>query len=102
MTANNPATPEGGGKPAFLIRGQKVQLDLHMAEQYGISRKQLRQQVRRNHNRFPADFMFELFLRFFILLVARASILESIVERCACIRDILRRIFFPSPVLLIR
>ena len=60
MTTNNPASPEDSGKPAFLIRGQKVQLDLHLAEQYGISVKHLKRQVRRHRERFPSDFMFEL------------------------------------------
>lgn len=44
----------------FLIRGQKVMLDRHLAELYGVSTKRLNEQVRRNKNRFPADFMFQL------------------------------------------
>jgi hypothetical protein len=44
----------------YLIRGQKVMLDFHLAALYGVSVKRLKEQVRRNLQRFPADFMFEL------------------------------------------
>lgn len=44
----------------YLIRGQKVMLDSDLAELYGVETKQLKRQVRRNHARFPSDFMFEL------------------------------------------
>ncbi len=44
----------------YLIRGQKVMLDNDLAELYGIETKRLKEQVRRNLNRFPEDFMFEL------------------------------------------
>ncbi|MDD2986618.1 ORF6N domain-containing protein [Flavobacterium sp.] len=42
------------------LRGQKVMLDFHLAELYEIETRTLKQAVRRNNNRFPADFMFEL------------------------------------------
>ena len=44
----------------FLIRGQKVLLDADLAMLYGVETRALKQAVRRNFNRFPADFMFEL------------------------------------------
>jgi hypothetical protein len=44
----------------FLIRGQKVMLDADLAELYGVEVKALNQAVRRNQERFPADFMFQL------------------------------------------
>ena len=44
----------------FLIRGHKVMLDFHLAELYGVEAKLLKRAVRRNINRFPHDFMFEL------------------------------------------
>jgi hypothetical protein len=47
-------------KRILLIRGQKVMLDRDLAGLYGVSTKRLKGQVRRNINRFPADFMFEL------------------------------------------
>ncbi len=44
----------------YLIRGQKVMIDKDLAELYGVETKQLKRQVRRNIERFPEDFMFEL------------------------------------------
>jgi len=44
----------------YLIRGHKVLLDSDLAELYGVEVKQLKRQVRRNINRFPEDFMFQL------------------------------------------
>lgn len=44
----------------YTIRGQKVMLDSDLARLYGIETSQLNRQVRRNLNRFPRDFMFEL------------------------------------------
>lgn len=43
-----------------LIRGQRVILDLELAEVYGVTTKRLNEQVRRNRDRFPKDFMFQL------------------------------------------
>jgi len=42
------------------IRGKKVMLDSDLAELYGVETKQLKRAVRRNIERFPDDFMFEL------------------------------------------
>ncbi len=44
----------------YEIRGQKVLLDFDLAELYGTETKKLKQAVRRNMDRFPNDFMFEL------------------------------------------
>jgi len=44
----------------YLIRESKVMLDSDLAELYGVEVKQLKRQVRRNINRFPEDFMFQL------------------------------------------
>ena len=44
----------------FEIRGYKVMLDFDLAELYQTETKVLKQAVRRNLNRFPSDFMFEL------------------------------------------
>ncbi len=43
-----------------LIRGQKVMLDRDLAELYGVPTKVMNQAVRRNPERFPGDFMFQL------------------------------------------
>jgi hypothetical protein len=44
----------------LLIRGEKVMLDADMAALYGVTTKRLNEQVKRNRNRFPEDFMFQL------------------------------------------
>jgi hypothetical protein len=44
----------------LCLRGQKVILSLHLAELYAVETKELMQAVRRNLDRFPADFMFPL------------------------------------------
>jgi hypothetical protein len=44
----------------LLIRGQRVILDADLAELYGVSTKQLNQQVKRNARRFPDDFVMQL------------------------------------------
>jgi phage regulator Rha-like protein len=44
----------------YLIRGARVMLDRDLAQLYGVETKALKQAVRRNIDRFPADFMFEL------------------------------------------
>ena len=46
----------------FLIRGEKVMLDSDLAELFGVETKRLKEQVRRNIERFPTSFMFELTL----------------------------------------
>jgi hypothetical protein len=59
--------PRSRGTPAFsvesrilLLRHQRVILDAHLAELYGVPVRQLNQQVKRNQGRFPADFVFQL------------------------------------------
>jgi hypothetical protein len=42
------------------LRGRKVILDAELAALYGVTTERLNQQVRRNHQRFPADFLFQL------------------------------------------
>ena len=44
----------------YFIRGMKVMIDRDLAELYGVETKQLKRQVKRNIERFPPDFMFEL------------------------------------------
>jgi hypothetical protein len=44
----------------YLLRGQKVMLDLDLAVLYGVATKVLNQAVKRNSARFPGDFMFRL------------------------------------------
>jgi hypothetical protein len=44
----------------YTIRGQKVMLDSDLAELYGVTTSALNRQVKRNIDRFPADFMMKL------------------------------------------
>jgi hypothetical protein len=52
--------PESIEKKIFLIRGQKVMLDFDLANLYEVKIKALIQSVKRNIERFPSDFMFQL------------------------------------------
>ena len=47
-------------KKVYMIRGQQVMLDYDLARIYGYDVKRLNEQVKRNINRFPEDFMFQL------------------------------------------
>ena len=47
-------------KKILFLRNEKVILDVHLAELYGVETRVLKQAVRRNIDRFPVDFMFEL------------------------------------------
>jgi len=44
----------------LFLRQQRVIIDADLAELYGVSVKQLNQQIKRNRERFPADFLFQL------------------------------------------
>lgn len=44
----------------YTIRGEQVMLDRDLAELYGVETKRLNEQVKRNNERFPIDFMFQL------------------------------------------
>ncbi|MDP2277796.1 MAG: ORF6N domain-containing protein [Nitrospirota bacterium] len=44
----------------IIIRGEKIMLDADLAILYGVSTKRLNEQVKRNIDRFPEDFMFQL------------------------------------------
>ena len=53
-------TPKRIEQMIYIIRGQKVMLDSDLGELYEIETKILKKAVRRNIERFPDDFMFEL------------------------------------------
>ena len=61
MSENDLAVP-GANLDGLIyeIRGQKVMLDRDLATLYGVTTFNLNKAVRRNHERFPADFMFQL------------------------------------------
>jgi hypothetical protein len=53
-------TPERVAGLIYLIRGEKVMLDADLADLYRVETKQLVRQVKRNIERFPSEFMFQL------------------------------------------
>jgi len=70
---------EGRIEKAILIfRGQKVMLDIDLADIYGIKTKRLNEQVKRNISRFPTDFMFQLTDEEKVEVVANCDHLERI------------------------
>jgi len=61
LMANLSVEPVSEAPPRILeIRGQRVLLDSDLAALYGVTTKRLNEQVRRNADRFPADFLLEL------------------------------------------
>jgi len=44
----------------LVVRGQKVVVDSDLAALYGVATKRLNEQVRRNPDRFPSDFSFQV------------------------------------------
>ncbi|MFH1860793.1 MAG: ORF6N domain-containing protein [bacterium] len=61
---------EGIEAKILLIRGQKVMLDRDLAELYGVETRVLIQAVKRNIERFPEDFMFQLTKEEFEILIS--------------------------------
>ena len=62
--------PKRRATPAFIVesrililRHQRVILDIDIAELYGVPVKRLNEQVKRNEERFPSDFMFQLTIK---------------------------------------
>ena len=60
MTETELVSSEQITEKIYIIRGVKVMLDWDLAALYRVEPKYLKQSVRRNINRFPDDFMFEL------------------------------------------
>jgi len=55
-----PSPQEAIQSRIFIVRGLKVMLDRDLASIYGVTTKRLNEQVKRNIDRFPKDFMFQL------------------------------------------
>jgi hypothetical protein len=68
MKTKTKAIAERIRQTIFLIRGQKVILDVHLADLYEVETRALIQAVTRNRTRFPRDFMFRLTKREFASL----------------------------------
>jgi hypothetical protein len=47
-------------KIIYVVRGSNVMLDSDLAELYGVTTKRLNEQVKRNSDRFPSDFIYKL------------------------------------------
>ncbi len=61
MNNHKSLIPEGQIEQSILmIRGQKVIMDADLAMLYGVETRRLNEQVKRNFERFPEDFMFRL------------------------------------------
>ena len=61
MTDDNIIVPvEHVERTILMIRGQKVMIDADLAKLYGVATKRLNEQIRRNRDRFPNDFMYRL------------------------------------------
>ena len=60
MSINQPVPTVDIERRVYLVRGQRVMLDRDLPELYGVTTAALNQAVRRNLDRFPQDFMFQL------------------------------------------
>jgi len=60
ITPRRMPKPENLASLIYLLRGEKVLLSEHLAELYAVPVKVLGQAVKRNIDRFPDDFMFQL------------------------------------------
>ena len=60
MRANNALSMPRIESRIQIIRGQRVMIDVDLAEMYGVQTKRLNEQVKRNRERFPSDFLFQL------------------------------------------
>jgi hypothetical protein len=58
----------------YMIREQKVMIDRDLAELYGVKPIRLREQVKRNHVRFPENFMFQLTVQEVEVMVSQNAI----------------------------
>ena len=66
-------TPAEVEEMIHIIRGQKVMLDSDLAKIYGVSTTRLNEQVKRNQERFPEDFMFRLTREEFKSLISQIA-----------------------------
>ncbi len=60
MNKSASLAPEEIAQRIYLVRGSKVMLDADLASLYGVETRILVQAVKRNAQRFPSDFMFQL------------------------------------------
>ena len=72
MTRESALSPKPIEDQVFLVSGQKVLLDADLAALYGVEVKALNQAVKRNQERFPADFVFQLTAEEHLVLKSQA------------------------------
>lgn len=60
MANDSPVPQESIGSKILWLRKEKVLLSAHLAELYGVETRALNQAVKRNSERFPQDFMFQV------------------------------------------
>ena len=81
MTHNITPTAATIEELIYLIRGQKVMLDKDLAKLYGVDTRALIQAVKRNIERFPEDFCFQLSNQEFIGLRSQIVISKLLIPR---------------------
>lgn len=72
-----PVTAEQLEGKIYVVRGQRVMLDADLAKLYVVSTMRLNEQVRRNRERFPSDFAFQLSQQEFKNLISQIAISSS-------------------------
>ena len=70
-----------------IVRGQKVMLDSDLAMLYGVTTGRLNEQVKRNINRFPEDFMFQLSKEEWSTLRSQIVTLEDLTSQIAILKN---------------
>ena len=80
----------------LLVRGHKVMLDADLAALYGVTTKRLNEQVKRNLERFPADFMFRFTSQEVAILRSQFATSSSKAEPLAREGAVMRRSHSPS------
>src|SRR3954454_14695368 len=73
-TENLPVPIEQIDRSIHVVRGQRVMLDEELAKLYGVPTFVLNQAVKRNRNRFPDDFAFQLTQQEFTSLISQIAI----------------------------
>jgi hypothetical protein len=72
-----PTTKDGIQSLILTVRGQRVMLDSDLARLFGVALKRLNEQVRRNRERFPSDFAFQLEREAFTILKSQIATSRS-------------------------
>lgn len=90
--------PDELARQGLVPRGQRVLLDTELADLYGVTTKRFNEQVRRNRERFPADFMFQLIAEEAEALRSQIAVRESLRSSpCRCRTDDTPPACSPSP-----